>query len=103
MLFELARMIQNNYAYYRALYKLHPGPFRNDATFTIADRIVNGYSENMSCRVPWPIMTISGEIDRMVVDNERIIVYKKERAYVLPRANLHLHDKRYLQNGFEYA
>jgi hypothetical protein len=103
LLFELARMIQNNYAYYRALYKLHPGPFRNDATFTIADRIVNGYSENMSCRVPWPIMTISGEIDRMVVDNERIIVYKKERAYVLPRANLHLHDKRYLQNGFEYA
>lgn len=103
LLFELSRMIQNNYAYYRALYKLHPGPFRNDATFTIADRIVNGYSENISCRVPWPIMTISGEIDRMVVDKQRIIVYKKERAYVLPRANLHLHDKRYLQNGFEYA
>lgn len=102
-LFEVASMIQNNYSYYRALYKLQSSVFRNDATFTIADRIVNGYSENMSCRVPWPIMTISGEIDRMVVDNDRIIVYKKERAYVLPHANLHLHDKRYLQNGFEYA
>ena len=98
-MFECVKMIQNNYSYYCALYKLKSNNFRNDAAFTIADRLVNGYTDNPATKIPWPILTVSGKVNRIVID-DWIKVYN-EQAYVLPKCNMHFHDKIYLQNNLE--
>jgi hypothetical protein len=96
-LFEFAKMIQNNYPYYRALYKLQTSNFRNDAAFTIADRLVNGYVEDTSTKIPWSIQTIQGKVNQIIID-DWIKVITDDGAYVLPYISLHFHDKQYLQS-----
>jgi len=91
-LFEFAKMIQNNYPYYRALYKLQTSNFRNDAAFTIADRLVNGYVEDTSTKIPWSIQTIQGKVNQIIID-DWIKVITDDGAYVLPYISLHFHDK----------
>ena len=90
-------MIQNNYPYYRALYKLQTSNFRNDAAFTIADRLVNGYVEDTSTKIPWSIQTIQGKVNQIIID-DWIKVITDDGAYVLPYISLHFHDKQYLQS-----
>lgn len=97
-LFEFTKMIQDNYPYYRALYKLQTSNFRNDAAFTIADRLVNGYVEDTSTKIPWSIQTIQGKVNQIIMD-EWIKVITDDGAYVLPYISIHFHDKQYLQSA----
>ena len=99
-LFQLVKMIQHNYGYYRALYNISPANFRNDVAFTIADRIVNGYVDNIENRIPWPVVTVSGKVSNLTLDNtaRRIIAYTDTEAFIVPWNSLHLHDKTVLQS-----
>lgn len=98
-MFELVKMIQSNYSYYRALYNIEPANFRNDVAFTIADRIINGYVENPACRMPWPIISVSGKLKQIEFNKQRIIVRTEEEAFLVPHTNLHVHDKTILQTA----
>ena len=98
-LFDLVKIIQKNYSYYRSLYKIQPRNFRNDVAFTIADRIINGYVENPANRIPWPIVTISGKLNELRIEENRIVACAETEAYVLPKRNLHIHDKTVLQSA----
>ncbi len=94
LFFELVAKIKRNYDYYRLLYNVQEGNYRNDYTFAIANYIMEGNSINPYKFVPWPIHTFTGKIDSIEY-SDRIVV-KADKAYVLPKQNLHIMSKAWL-------
>lgn len=96
MLFDLVARIERNYGYYRKLYNINETNYRNDYAFTIADNILNGYTQDSSNYLPWPMLSISTTIDSLELTNNKIVVKTQGKAYVLPKQSLHIMSKAYL-------
>jgi hypothetical protein len=96
LLFDLVGRIQRNYGYYKSLYNLNSANFRNDYAFAIADNILNGYTPSPG--IPWSMLTIDKPIRKIEVKNNNLVVREAERAHVLPKQNIHIIDKDYLQS-----
>jgi hypothetical protein len=104
LLFELVGKIQRNYRYYRAVYNIREGNYRNDYAFAIANNIINGYNSNESQGIPWRMLTVEDKISRIMLTDTQIRIYHEDRASVLPYQNIHVMDKAYLQSrDFEQA
>jgi len=98
LLFELVGKVQRNYQYFRALYKIREGNYRNDYAFAIANIILSGYNANEHKSIPWSMFTVTDKIDRIKLSNTQVRIYHKDRALVVPRQNIHVMDKQYLQS-----
>jgi len=98
MLFELVGKIQRNYGYYRKLYNIREGNYRNDYAFAIANNILSGYNLNEDQGIPWPMFTIEEKIDQVLYDDNFLYVYGDGIGKVVPRQNTHVMDKQYLQS-----
>ena len=96
MLFDLVGRIQRNYEYYRKLYNIREYNFRNDYAFSIADNIINGYTQ--STGIPWTMLTIDNVIKTIGINDDQLIIREQETAQVIPRQNIHVMDKDYLQS-----
>jgi hypothetical protein len=97
MLFNLVGRIQRNYNYYRALYNIREGNYRNDYAFAIANNILNGYCIDTANSIPWPMLTIEDRIESIpAVTDNFLHVRLQDRAVVVPRQNIHVMDKQYL-------
>lgn len=96
MLFELVQRIQHNYSYYRKLYNIQQRNFRNDYAFAIADNILNGYS--LSKGIPWSMLTLDNIINKIELHQNKLVVREDNTAHVIPRQNIHIVDKDYLQS-----
>lgn len=96
LFFDLVSRIQNNYNYYRRLYHISSGSFRNDYAFAIANNILNGYDLGINQSIPWTMLTIDRDIKAIEIKNNNIVVRQDDRAHVLPRQNIHVIDKQYL-------
>lgn len=97
MLFDLAGRIQRNYRYYTNLYHIRGSQFRNDYAFTIANNILNGYNQGMTDGIPWKMVTFADGIDSITIDDNNIITVKEfNKAYLIPKQNIHIMDKNYL-------
>jgi hypothetical protein len=101
MLFDLVGRIQRNYTYYMKLYHIKYRSFRNDFAFTIANNILNGYEQNISQGILWPMTTFNNIVTSLDINDNLITVKEKDNAYVIPRQNIHVMDKEYLlSNNF---
>jgi len=98
LFFNLVGRIQRNYDYYSLLYHVREGNYRNDYAFAMANNIVNGYTLNESQGIPWPMLTIEKKIERIMLTDNFVQVYHKEKAIVVPYQNIHVMDKEYLQS-----
>jgi hypothetical protein len=98
MLFDLVGRIQRNYAYYRVLYNIREGNFRNDYAFAIANCMLSGYSLNESKGIPWSMFTLDNKISDIRIVNDSLYVYTDDTPLVIPKQNIHLMDKEYLQS-----
>jgi len=96
MLFDLVARIERNYTYYRKLYNIQASNYRNDYAFTIADNILNGYTQDIANYIPWPIYTVANPIDSLILDNQQLRLITKGQGYVLPKQSLHILSKQYL-------
>lgn len=95
--FNLVERIQNNYSYYRALFNIRERNYRNDYAFSIADIILNGFVvDNKS--IPGSLLAIDQSIDSITPNGNSLIVRDKKQAYIVPKSNLHIMSKRYLQS-----
>jgi hypothetical protein len=94
--FKLISRIQENYDYYRALFSIRDGNFRNDFAFSIANIIINGYAVDPTKNLPWATFTIEDDINRIELNNNTFIIRHKESAVVTPVQNIHFMDKRFL-------
>jgi hypothetical protein len=97
MYFDLVGRIQRNYAYYSALFNVDGRNFRNDYAFAMADTILNGYSVDKKS-VPGSVIAVDQPITSLDYVDGQIIVRDQNKAYVLPRTNLHVMSKSYLQS-----
>jgi len=98
LLFDLVGKIQRNYNYYRALYNIREGNYRNDYAFAIANNILNGYNLNEDQGIPWNMFTIEEKIDQVLYDDNFLYVYGDGTGKVVARQNTHIMDKQYLQS-----
>jgi hypothetical protein len=96
MFFDLVERIQNNYPYYRALYNIRAGNYRNDYAFAIANNILNGYNLGQDQGFPGSMLTIDTPIEYLRNEENRIVVKADTKAWVLPKIDLHVMDKNYL-------
>ena len=96
MLFDLVKRIETNYPYYRQLYNLKESNYRNDYAFTIADLILNGYTQDPKNYLPWPIHTVGSPIESLTLSGPRLLLKTKQSAQVLPRQDLHIISKSFL-------
>lgn len=96
MLFNLVGRIQRNYPYYLKLYHGKYSSFRNDYAFTIANNILNGYNPDMNQGIAWPMFTLNEVVKSISLKNNLLTVKEKDKAYIIPRQNMHVMDKEYL-------
>lgn len=101
MLFDLVGRVQRNYTYYRKLYNIKDGNYRNDYAFAIADNMLNGYTQDSSNYIPWTMLTVARKIEKMYIQDGKIILKNTDKATVLPKTNIHVMSKEWLQ-GNEY-
>lgn len=100
LLFALVGRIQRNYRYYKSLYNIREGNYRNDYAFAIANIMLSGYSTNETQGIPWPMLTVEDKIDDItILSNNFIGVKHSDKAVALPYQNLHVMDKEYLQSN----
>ena len=95
-LFDLVKRIERNYPYYWRLYNVNATNFRNDFAFTIADNILNGYTQDKKNYLPWPIVTVNRPIQRLSLEKNRFFLETNDQGYVLPKQSLHVMSKEYL-------
>jgi hypothetical protein len=96
MLFDLVGRVQRNYLYYMKLYHMREGNFRNDYAFTIANNILNGYDLSFDQGIVTPMLTFADVTTSITTQGDMLVVKERERAYVIPRQNIHVMDKGYL-------
>lgn len=95
--FDLVKRIQNNYHYYRELFNVESRIYRNDYAFAMADIIINGFRLN-NHSIPGWLLNVLQPIDAIQASGNKLIVRDNSKAYVIPRMNLHVLSKRYLQS-----
>jgi len=95
LFFELVGMVKRNYDYYRLLYNIREGNFRNDYAFAIAHYILNGNSLAPESFAPAHILTVTGTISDIQV-SKNVVVKTSDKGFVLPRQNLHIISKAWL-------
>ena len=101
LFFNLIDRIQKNYSYYRALFNIRERNYRNDYAFSIADTILNGYAIQTDT-IPGSLLAINQPINKIELHNSQFVVRDDAKAYIVPRTNLHIMSKTYLQsNDFE--
>lgn len=97
LFFKLIRRIQENYYYYRTLFNIQERNFRNDYAFAIADIIINGFALQQKT-IPGSMLAIDQKINCIELKNSKFIVRDNNTAFVVPKTNLHIMSKGYLQS-----
>ncbi len=98
LFFNLVKRIQNNYHYYRELFLVESRQYRNDYAFAMADTIVSGFCLQTN-GIPGRLLNVTQPIESMLVKNNKIVIKDSTTAYVVPKMNLHIMSKQYLQSA----
>ena len=98
MLFDMVGRIQRNYHYYCQLYNISAGNYRNDYAFAIANTVLSGYSLNEDQGIPWIMLTVEQRVESIHTKGSLLAVRMKDKAIVIPKQNVHVMDKDYLQS-----
>ena len=96
--FDLVGRIQNNWTYYKRLFGVRVHNFRNDYAFAMAERILNGHTTSPHTRMPWGIVTADGPVKSIDINANWMVVRTQDQADILPRCDLHVMSKEWLQS-----
>ena len=96
LFFDMVKRVQKNYEYYRNLFNIEQRNYRNDYAFAIAEIILNGYATD-SAKIPGVMINVDQPITDLQLCTHSLIVRDERQAYVLPKTNLHVMAKAYLQ------
>ena len=98
LFFSLIGRIEKNYSYYRTLFNVEARNFRNDYAFAMADVLLNGFALD-GRSLPGKLINVDQSLVSMESRGELIILRDLNRAYVVPRTNLHVMSKAFLQSA----
>lgn len=96
--FQLIQRIQENYGYYRALFNVEQRNFRNDYAFAMADMAMNGYVPTVQNALPGPMLHVDASVTSITTLDSNFVIRDADRAFVVPRTNMHIISKAYLQS-----
>jgi hypothetical protein len=96
LFFELVGKVKRNYDYYRLLYNVREGNYRNDYAFAIAHYILNGNSLVAESFAPFSIHTHTGVLDSIRLHANNLVIQEPNKRYVTPFRNLHVMSKAWL-------
>ena len=96
--FQLIQRIQENYGYYRALFNIEQRNFRNDYAFAIADMAMSGYTVSGQPALLGPMLHVDNAVTSITSHKDKFVIRDADRAYVVPRTNMHVISKSYLQS-----
>lgn len=101
MFFDLVRRVQENYAFYRGLFNIEARNFRNDYAFAIADMIMTGYKPLGQPSLLGPMTHLDMGITKIITPpgSGLLRVFSETLVYVVPRTNLHVMSKAFLQSS----
>lgn len=98
LFFNLIKRIQANYHYYRELFNVESRQYRNDFAFAMADVILNGFRVQRK-GIPGLLLNVTQPIESITVKDNKIVIKDTARAYVVPKMNMHVMSKQYLQSN----
>lgn len=96
--FELVGKVQRNWEYYRTFFGIPQIQYRNDYAFAMAELVINGYIPTASTNMPWHITTVDQAPDSIDINQNWIVIREQTGATVLPRQDLHVMSKTWLQS-----
>lgn len=96
LLFDMVARIERNYGYYRQLYNITANNYRNDYAFTIADLVINGYTQDSRNYIPWPMLSVSNIIGEIKLLGNQIRIKSQNNAWVIPKQDIHIMSKEWL-------
>lgn len=101
--FDIWRMVEDNYQHYANLLRFSPHPFRNDYALSIALMLANGNIQPSQCAIPVPLLNVpdSCEIEQLdkwtltysVLDHNQL----KPKKITVEQQDLHIMGKFNLQ------
>jgi len=98
-LFDMVGKIQRNYHYYRLLYNIRDGNYRNDYAFAIANIVLSGYDINEQHGIPWKMFTLTNKVATISPTTSFLAVKFVDRTPICAALqNVHVMDKEYLQS-----
>lgn len=97
--FELVARIQRNWKYYSTLFGVRVPNFRNDYAFAMAEVIFSGHALSPSTHMPHGIVTVDQNLQALQINQDWLTVRTADRAIVLPRCDLHVMSKQWLQSS----
>jgi len=90
-IFEMAKLVQNNYGYYSNLYGFLPSPIRNDYIFSIACHLIGGYGLK-SYTMDLPLINCNKQIEyKAWGSNQLTYQYVDDKIYLNQIKNVDLH------------
>ena len=98
LFFGLVERIQKNYSYYRELFNVTNRTYRNDYAFAMADVIINGFHISSDFGIPGWMVNVTQTVNSIEAKDNKLIIKDRESAYVIPKMNLHVMSKQYLQS-----
>lgn len=98
LFFDLIERIQENYSYYRELFNVTNRTYRNDYAFAMADVIMNGFQISSDFSIPGWMLNVTQTINSIESRNNQLIIKDRDAAYVIPKMNMHIMSKQYLQS-----
>jgi len=99
LFFQLVGRIQRNWEYYRVLFGVTELRFRNDYAFAMAEVIIGGYNRSNTTNMPFGIVTADNAITDIQINNNWMTVRSLDNVIVLPRTDLHVMSKEWLQSN----
>lgn len=109
IIFELMKMVENNYEHYANLYGFAKTPFRNDYALSIALSVACGHRVPTEHSIPWPMINVHPEhvvtktdTDQFQVEYEKT-KNKTEKQFknLLTNQDIHVMGKKWLENIVE--
>ena len=97
--FDMMKMVKENYAYYGALYNFGTELFRNDYTLSIALQTLSGYGKVNFCPIPGNLITTNTGIELFEArpNGELVFVWKYNDTYrvnKIKNTNVHIMNKK---------
>ena len=98
--FDVWKMVEQNYKHYADLFGFSSRQYRNDYALSIALLLCNGNVHPQQCELPWPLLNVDTEVEVSNINNTWWIEYtnaNRKKKICVKHHDLHIMCKSYLE------
>ena len=97
MIFDMIKIVQQNYEHYKNLYRIKFKNYRNDYAFAIALHQLSG-QVNHNDFIPSAMNMLPHEFDVLEVTDTSVVYKYKDKVNVVTDTDVHVLDKEFLND-----